>query len=501
MSDNPGYQICIAKTVTYQKVDNPVCCPTSVGSDSALWARDLHSQITSIMSNTTAYDRITHPPCPRTNIQAQTPRPFLKQDKSQTIASPHQTSRAAAYLPIPRPTPREDQDVARDGLYNGLTKSAKAPSSAASTLTLTNCTAAANARKTNYFKRLPPLPTGIHKAQSEPLRSTQERNILRHMTPLTPITTFNNAVPAKLSTMEPALTPKITPAVKAASWAINLHKKRRPSQIFNMNFSFGSPSRRRPSDHTPHISPRSSISSASTSPPEESIMKRQRIDSSGSDMPFPLLGTKVSPTHNMVGYNLGAAPEGPANIWGMDTDARLLPLPVEPHPGRPVDFSASRTYSRLGSQSYHDFLVETARRNSSPRVLRNRAPDRPKQEQLDKEARILVLDSHCASSRKRTCTVQRTEIDIYHNPLPPLTSTSTSSSSRTPTQSGSNSSTTSRFSNRTTSSMSDPSAEAFLRHVRASREARARKEGSGGKGGNSVFVDEDERGFLSDEPI
>jgi hypothetical protein len=55
-----------------------------------------------------------------------------------------------------------------------------------------------------------------------------------------------------------------------------------------------------------------------------------------------------------------------------------------------------------------------------------------------------------------------------------------------------------RFPNRSSSATSDPIAEAFLTHIRASQEARAAKKK---KEEEKIFVDEDAKGFLNSEPL
>jgi hypothetical protein len=268
-------------------------------------------------------------------------------------------------------------------------------------------------------------------------------------------------------------------------------------------------SRRRTADRTPQISPRSSFSSGSGSTKSKSgdSPKRQRTESSESLKTVIYRGGSRSPTHNTHGYNMGPVPTGPANIWGYDDTTTFQSLAVsstsEAHPGLPVDFSRFPSFPGTDSfsrdlpsatpqervdstKAYHDFVSTVARRNSSSRDSCS-TTTASNIEALNKESRMLGLDSNC-SSRKTTDAC----------PPPPPSSSTGSSASSAAWSAGE-----SRVTSRTSSCVSDPSTEAFLTHVRASQEARMLRKAMqcGLDGGNAVFVDEYERGFLGDEPL
>ncbi|EOA89674.1 uncharacterized protein SETTUDRAFT_183049 [Exserohilum turcica Et28A] len=235
-------------------------------------------------------------------------------------------------------------------------------------------------------------------------------------------------------------------------------KRRRPSDLFNINFGFGFSSRRRQSsDDSPHVSPRTSISSPSASPRADLMesFKRQRIDSTGSDMhqpedphPGQLVDFSLSPASLAL-----HAPPTPAPVPAPPT---MLPLPE-----LSTDFNTRPT-----TDAYDDYLAATTttthRRNSFPAVDWDNAAATTKE--------LLEIDP------KDTTTITTTTVA----PLPAQPLEASKCELR-----------------RTTS---DPSTERFLTHIRASLEARRSKSGRTWQT-YPVFADEVEKGFLDDAPL
>jgi len=440
--------------------------------DCARWARDPYNHVTSTMSNTAPYDHTTHPASPRTNIQSQTPRPDTK---SPAIVDPRQTSPAAACPPTPRLAPREGRKVARDGPHRTLRKSATFPGSFPSAYLFSK---AATQIPLDTHKPTPPTPP----TPREQLMPEQDKALLRHITPLK-LPTIKNPAPAfkgltvkdmkdlaaktskeatvkttKEATAKPQAPPPKKVHMKVPDMPVR--RKRRPSEIFNMSFSFATPSRRRPSDRTPQISPRSSISSECA--PTITSEKRQRVDSSG--------------TNTTLAEDLASFP-----FIHTSTDA---------HPGLPVDFSSARVPARPKEEQefeYHTYLDEARRLDPRPCApVKARVLKEDKEETLGKEARILGLSSN-VSKRERAAR---------KDPPPAPTKTISYASS----------SNTSQNSRRTSS---DSSTERFLTHVRASQEARAASNKKGNTNETNedmkecVFRNEREKGWfdLSEKPL
>jgi hypothetical protein len=222
------------------------------------------------MSKSTPYDRTTLPTSPQTDVNLYTPRPDSWLAKSPVIVNPRQASPAAACPSTPRLTPRESQKVARDVSYYNLKKSATFPVGSASKSPKRAFMEGEQPRagfftasRTGFFAACLPAPL----ENSQPIWEKDQ-----DIPPL--------AIPAAkqpVPIMEKEAKPEASKPVKIA------RKKRRPSEIFNMSFSFSTPSRRRPCDRTPNVSPRTSMSSGSSSPSSTSE-KRQRVDSSGSNI-------------------------------------------------------------------------------------------------------------------------------------------------------------------------------------------------------------------------
>jgi hypothetical protein len=132
----------------------------------------------------------------------------------------------------------------------------------------------------------------------------------------------------------------------------------------------------------------------------------------------------------------------------------------------------------MPSEAYHDYLATTERRKSFPNS--ERATHRVRQEfnMLD---RLEALDE--PNSRKRVCpTLER----IPSSTAPSLSPTTPTSSLHV-------------VSAPLRRTVSDPSTEAFLSHVRASLEARRSKAEKWTS--YPVFADEQENGFLDDRPL
>ncbi|KAF2827574.1 hypothetical protein CC86DRAFT_440061 [Ophiobolus disseminans] len=504
MSSPPKHQHHTQKN-RIQKPAKSVRCLSPTPSDCAWWTHDPRSHVTSTMSNAKPDDHTTP------SLTSQTPRPDPVPAKPPTVVELRRTSPVVAYPPTPRLAPREGRKgrkVARDDLYY-LRKSATFPGGVASALSVKATTAAA-----------------------QPLARPSDREypLLRNITPL--------KLPA-IKNPTPVIMPKKEVPAKPQAAATKKPKirRRRPSEVFNMSFSFSAPSRRRSADRTPQISPRTSISSGSSSPtptPE----KRQRVDSSGANMAIFNLLSHKSATHNTDGYNMGSAPRGPANIWGEES---LFCYPfvhtsIEAHPGRPVNLSdvfvprrdqtpspprdpiKSDDKPKPEVDTYHTYLASSQRRNSSPdrdphpfplssSRRRNSSPNpRPSPTTSDfpdyrsqlhhgqstKEARILGLASTAVPTRKRAATSthpdQRPISNLPRYPVSGYPSTSLSTSQP-------------RAPERT----SDPSMERFLTHIRASQEARAAARQLGKWDAEFAGVDESKnplaRFDLGDKPL
>lgn len=270
------------------------------------------------------------------------------------------------------------------------------------------------------------------------------------------------------------------------TWNKEVRRRRRPSELWSLPFSFTTPSKRPKCHRTPAISPRGSIL---TSPPTpQNAPTRPRVDSSGSPVQANMLDMKDINSDTLLEL--------------IDLLPSLVPSTAAPHPGDPVDFTSPRPSGVAvfdtplprrcsDAREYHAFL-EDARRNSSPTRRLCFASDfdhvesdtktegEGKHGHLNKQSRILGLTSNVSSPiPPRACTLDRSS-----RPLSASKSVSTTSSTKT----------------RTSSDGSDASADAFLRHVRASTQKRmkARKDG-----GDDVFVDEREKGWLGgdDTPL
>ncbi|USP73342.1 hypothetical protein yc1106_00616 [Curvularia clavata] len=272
-------------------------------------------------------------------------------------------------------------------------------------------------------------------------------------------------------------------------------KRRRPSEIFNINFGFGFSSRRRQSsDYSPQISPRTSISSASGSPRSEMAesFKRQRIDSTDSDIinwqsvpkQEPLTTTRCQPQEPHPGQLVDftrSPPSLPPLPAPVSAPVIQLPSPrmspkLSPRLS-PESNPSSEFNLRLNSDAYHEYLATTQRRKSFPV---SEWATRRVQEEFQMLSKLDQLDDGI--------TKDDDEIDPKDiSAIAPFASSSPATEQDSP-----------KCELRRTTS--DPSTERFLTHIRASLEARRSKSGRTWQT-YPVFADEDEKGFLDDAPL
>lgn len=479
----------------------PIRNREKIGVTSAAWARDHTHASTSQMFVPTPYDCTTPPWLSQTS-------PFPNFPVQQTSTNTLPASHFAPDPRLPRPAPREQG--LQDDLFYAFTRDAYLSS---------ETTAAKEVARhlqpyyppTEKTNRTLPLPRYTNQGHNH--------NNLQFFTPFTPFTPLTPTIPNAFN-MEvtsrplPSLLPQSAPMAmaskpaNAAPWSFpNLKKRRRrrASQIFNMNFSFGFGSRRKSQDHSPDISPRTSISSASGSPRSEveQSSKRQRIDSRVSDAEAvfsPNKSIKISGPENTPIVLSRCDSTGEVHP-GQLVDFTSKPVPIAPEPiviPAPVRRSpASEFELRLSSDTYHDHLATSQRRKSFP--AGEWAPKRVRDEvqMLHKLEKLEKLDTKVEdpfkrfreSARKRICTVERKT----------KASATTSSTTTAPTPSMANASSVPCELRRTPS---DPSTEAFLTHVRASLEARKRENKTGERWRSyPVFADEVEKGFLDDAPL
>lgn len=324
---------------------------------------------------------------------------------------------------------------------------------------------------------------------------------------------------------------KTKSASKTPEWLTGLtQKKRRPSDIFNKNFGFDVASLRGPADRTPQISPRTSISHAEplsfpTSP--TSSVKRQRVDSkSAADTTLGFPFGKPTPTKSMRGRDLGSLAMSPRGSIGVATELDSRPgrwCSMDVHPGTPVSWGSSPSVSDEEDMAYMSpdmcsaSLTLEARRRSFPSISlpaerkhsnagaivdRLAALNTPTNPFDTSESCTSTSTSTSSSGRKRTCTLERRDCASRKTSSESTPSSATSIMSvqeRT-------ASTLSMPSVRALKwAKSDPSTEAFLKHIRASLERRRSKDAKE-KGKDvvmeyPVFADEHEKGFLDDTPL
>ncbi|KAH7394111.1 hypothetical protein DE146DRAFT_634026 [Phaeosphaeria sp. MPI-PUGE-AT-0046c] len=457
------------------------------------------------MANSTPYDYTTTPPYPQSGYQSQIPQGSCAVTKWRAQVPPGRSPPPYATSYTSRPAPREGQAVAQDvDLFDIRTR----------------CVSLSDRDKPGYFDFLKQRPTklgtqgGLPEHTSLPDKQPNQHSQTMELgldpppnlrierlpddVPMNP-TTPKLVRPPSLSTGQ--LTMKVNSSTNTNSTlTAKLRRPRLPGNIFDVSFSFTAPSHRHVSDLTPPISPRTSISSDSSSPtptPEEPF-KRQRIEPStttprSAQQTAPV---NLSATHKSANFNAASAPLGPSTSWCLRDplefkDPKRFGIAVthiEPHPGTLIDFSAATKSleairQKREEEEYHDYLDQVRRHNDLP------SPDEPRtlfdmdveeQEQLSSQQRELLgkgmrlfgleADVH---GRRRACSMN-----------PTLLKSPTSSSSANQ-YSGA----------RPGSSSSDPSMDRFLTHVRASQEARAAKLRQ------QIFRNGETKGWLGDEPL
>ncbi|KAG9192415.1 hypothetical protein G6011_11149 [Alternaria panax] len=483
-----GYQIHTATPIRNRK---------NLGVTSAPRARDHTHAVAGQMFAPTPYDCTTPPWLAQTS-----PLPNFPVQQTSTNTLP--TSHFAPDPRLPRPAPREQ--CLQDDLFYAFTRDAY----------LSSETTAAKEVARNFQPYYPPTEK-IKRTLPLPRVTNQgpTNNNLPFFTPFTPLPPLTPAITNAFN-MEvtcrplPSLLPHPAPMVmaskpaSAAPWSFPTLKKkrrRRASQIFNMNFSFGFGSRRKSQDNSPDISPRTSISSASGSPRSETKQssKRQRIDSRATDAEVMFSSEKTIriPDSNNASIVLSRCDSTGEVHPGQLVDFTSKPVPTAPEPivvSVPTHSSAESEFElRLSSDAYHDYLATSQRRKSFPagewaaRRVRDEFQMLQKLETLENKAED-PFKRFRESARKRICTVERkakASATTSTNTTSPMPNTDPSGVPcelrRTP---------------------SDPSTEAFLIHVRASLEARKRENKSGGRWRSyPVFADETEKGFLDDAPL
>ena len=319
--------------------------------------------------------------------------------------------------------------------------------------------------------------------------------------------------------------PKPKTESRSSDWFAGLarKKRRRPSEIFNKNFGFHAASLRAPSDHTPQISPRTSISNDNVLSPsrmEESV-KRPRVDSQGADMALGFPFGKPTTTQSTRGRDLGSSAMLPRGSIALATPSASRHGPMcsgEVHPGTPVDWNAPRTCPvrndahvapELRRKSFPGVSALAQRKRSKVMAMLGRVqgvdatakPYGPLQSDTMPTARRQCCTSErkqsSSSERKLSCTTERN--DYAHATMAPSNPIPSRAPSVEPVHEPEVPSV-----HALKRATSDPSTDAFLRHVRASLERR-RSRDTREKGravmDYPVFADEYEKGFLDDAPL
>ncbi|KAH6873015.1 hypothetical protein BKA58DRAFT_312559 [Alternaria rosae] len=468
------YQLHTATPIRYRE---------NLGVTSACSARGHTHAITGQMFAPTPYDCTTPPWLVQTS-----PFPNFPVQQTSTNTSP---ASPLADPRLPRPAPREH--CLQDDLFYAFTRDAY----------LSSETTAASQVARNLQLYYPPQQN-THRTLPLPRVTKQEpnnnhNNKLQFTNPFTPLTplTPSTSNPFKMEVTSrplPSLLPHSGPMASkpvssAAPWSFpNLKKKRRrrASQIFNMNFSFGFASRRKSQDRSPEVSPRTSISSASGSPRSdmEESRKRQRVDSRATDAEALFASEKNSTLADSEKTLTVLAPSTRCDTTGEMHPGQLVdftstPVPTVPEPivapapaPAPTHSSpASEFELRLSSDAYHDYLATTQRRRSFPagewaaRRVREEFQMLHKLEKLETKAKTSATTSSNIIAPAPVANASNGPCELHRTP-------------------------------------SDPSTEAFLKHVRASLDARKKENKMSERGRSySIFEDEVEKGFLDDAPL
>ena len=528
MSSAAKQQGYIIKRDSIQKPKTSALSLLPYGATSARSARVLKN-VTSTMFNPTPYDQTSPTLCPRAHVHSQIQRP----GNFPAIVRPRPHSPAAACPAAPQLATREGHHVARNDLQNKIKKGTIWPGFY--TPAARKAVKADKELRRAYIAARRPTPFE-HSPQALSQVEAQEESPLQVTAPETPDPVLSTATatatasqPMAAETSNSATAKPSKTKTKKTKKPINpfggdqpvsvkpfkVHVvKRLASEVFNMNFSFAAPSRRRACDRTPEISPRTSFSSGFDLP-INTPDKRQRIDSSDTHLIkwiVPFLTRSLGDTEKVasVSESQDSSVEdqesltfSPVPAESSDTEVEIdtwdnanfsnypfVHTRTEAHPGHPVDFSAraNEIFGRASvpneaePDSYHKYLSESRRSKSlpAPRICSSPAPETKFHgNRNNKASRVLGFTSKVLS-RKRPCTLENLGRTFSEKPTIATTSSNASIAS-----------------SRTDSTTNDPSSKRFLTHVRKSLEVRALKKMQGKGRTESVFVDERETGWFT----
>jgi hypothetical protein len=509
-------QLCTATTIRIRKIKNSSC---------AAWARDYSQpvEVTSTMPLTPPYDCTTPPTFPSSNNHPQTPRSAASGQKRRQDVAPR-------YVVRPRDVCRVNPRDGSPAVWQ-WPKPPKPPPRGFRHGDDLYCTFTMDAYMSTYSSRTPkalrPEYPTMHSSMKpsyyQPLDCREEQERSRQMNKVpkyTPrkdqrylwererdtMSSQNSHAVASTCTSSSGHNFRISAKERAAALMTTWRKTRGSSEVFNQNFCFSKVSLRRSKNRTPQISPRTSISSAcgmqTTTTSTEECLERQRIDSRDLDMGIVFARDTPTPVASTRRQDL-RSPASSSRTTSYDRSSG------EAHPGQPADFmrfsftepeddphqpqSSPLSEARLGTgaEAYHEYLARTQRRKSFPA---NEPSTRRVHEESTMLAKLEVLDTEAkhftptdgSKGRKRPCAVDRKDRTKRTAPPAPVSirMSSWSSAPGDPVL-------------RRTSS--DPSTEAFLKHVRAS--VAERKERDRKMMEYLVFADEVERGFLDERPL
>jgi hypothetical protein len=394
----------------------------------------------------------------------------------------------AIFPHTPRPMPYESRSVARCDTCYKVRKSASFPSTNNLASIKEHSSSSTDVHTESHPPGLSLRAGGVQNHHSPRIERTAEPEKSQHTAPLA-LPACKNLLMNDMPKIEATGIRKNDTKAKP-SWTSKLRQQSRASEIFNLSFSFKNPSLRCQWDHTPQISPRTSLSpdsTSSTSLPDEPF-KRQRVDSSGPKLNIDpnIPGSAI---HRLQGYNFGHTPTEPVHFWFADDMMclRTVAMRTEAHPGFPVDLTGtsnvhSASEVKEDAESYHKYLDED-RRSSSPtdemRMLFDMEMDEHKPhiqaETLNKEARILGISSNIEDCKRSNVS----EMKSRKSPRGPGVNISGFASVQT----------------RNSRPKSDSSTDRFLVNVRASQEARASRKRDGDR---KLFVNESCDGWLGD---
>ncbi|KAL6709425.1 hypothetical protein ACN47E_001360 [Coniothyrium glycines] len=462
-----------------------------------------HVESRAMMAPTPPYDRTTPPSCPRTNNHMQIPRPGASAQGEQFNADPPYTSDPRNVHPF---DPRDGRPAVWP--WPRLTKPDSQRTSSRDTYLSSRMTPPCAAR----FQNITMFASAQSDSHHQPLRSRMEQEHIhqRNMIPAylarKQIYMRNKSLATKAeqpSVPPPTASSQQTQDVMAAAKArakeimSKYRAKCSPSELFDRNFSFAS--RRRSRVQTPSVSPRTSMSSGSWPPPHMSLdeaLNRRSVDSTASAVSRRMLSNTLSTASSQ-----SQDPGSPACLSSRNTSYSAT---GEAHPGQPVDFASLDARFRgeadreldLGLDLDLDLEFDSSRCEAkSPSPSATAAAAVTDADTNDAAAAAagttqsyndhLMRDTHGSLSPPPSVPRKRAHSFPYSHPHP---ATSPKRPSPSPLPSAS-----------PRRSPSDPCAEAFLAHVRASLEARRR--GGGGGAVYAVFSDEEEKGFWDAGPL